>query len=159
MPWHNATALRYNPHVTKYTCQLVKTSTDLERVLEVRRAVFVTEQGVDPRIEYDGLDDAALQLIVSHDGLVVGTARVRFPEPGTAKIERMAVLKAYRRYGVGREILSFLTDVLKERSVATIVLHAQYPVVGFYESAGYHVTGDPFFEAGIKHVEMRRHLS
>ena len=145
--------------MSQFNCQLATTDADLERALEVRRAVFVEEQGVSKDVEYDGLDAGALQLIVSHDGLAVGTARVRFPKPGMAKIERMAVLGPYRRRGVGQEILCFLTAELRERQVETIVLHAQYPVIAFYESSGYRVTGTPFIEAGIKHVEMQRDLS
>jgi len=139
-------------------CQLVDNGADLARALEVRRAVFVEEQGVAQDVESDGLDAEALHLIVSHRGLAVGTARVRFPGPGTAKIERMAVLSEYRHRGVGLEILSFLTAELKGRRVKTIMLHAQYPVIAFYESAGYHAAGAPFIEAGIRHVEMRRRL-
>jgi len=145
--------------VSEFTYQVVDTATDLERALAVRRAVFVEEQGVDKDIEYDGLDAGALQMVVKARNTVVGTARARFPEAGEAKIERMAVLPAYRGQGIGRGILALLEDELKLRRVEHVVLHAQNPVIAFYESCGYQVTGAPFVEVGIQHVVMGKRLS
>ena len=39
-----------------------------------------------------------------------------------------------------------------------VFLHAQVPVVSFYEGLGYEVTSEPFDEAGIPHREMRKPL-
>ena len=36
----------------------------------------------------------------------------------------------------------------------SVFLHAQSHAVGFYERAGFKVTGKPFMEAGIEHREM-----
>ena len=40
----------------------------------------------------------------------------------------------------------------------SVVLHAQVPVVGFYERLGYEVTSEEFEDAGIPHREMRKSL-
>jgi len=145
--------------VSKFTYQLVDAGPDLEGAFAVRRAVFVAGQGVDRDIEYDGLDGEALQMVVKSGEAVVGTARARFPEAGEAKIERMAVLSQYRGQGIGRGILAHLEDELKLRRIKHSVLHAQKPVIAFYESCGYQVTGAPFVEVGIQHVVMRKRLS
>jgi predicted GNAT family N-acyltransferase len=152
-------ALRYNPKVSKFSYQLVGTDADLEGAFAVRRAVFVVAQGVNEDVVFDGLDGEALQMVVKADEAVVGTARVRFPEVGQAKIERMAVLPPYRGQAIGRGILACLEDELKSRGVKRSILHAQNPVVAFYQACGYRATGTPFTEIGIEHRTMQKRLT
>ncbi|MCK5577833.1 MAG: GNAT family N-acetyltransferase, partial [Dehalococcoidales bacterium] len=83
-----------------------------------------------------------------------GTARVLFPAPGVAKIERMAILKTFRRKGIGSEIVSFLNERLKTNKIDRVVVHAQYPAVPFYKSCGFVGSGAPFNEASIGHIKM-----
>ena len=144
--------------VIEFKYQLVTTDTEMERAFEVRRAVFVEEQGVDKDIEYDGLDAESLHLIATDGGRVIATARVRFPEVGQGKIERMAVLPPYRGQGIGRGLLSIIDEELIKRRVEHVRLHAQNPVIAFYRDCGYRVTGLPFTEAGMEHVGMEKRL-
>jgi len=141
-----------------FTCKLVTSGTELRSAFEVRRLVFVQEQGVAEAIEYDGLDDKAVHIIARDGDIVVGTARVRFPTPNQAKIERMAVLEPFRRKGIGSAILSFVKQELRNREIEHAVLHAQTAVIGFYSSHGFQETGSPFWEVGIEHIEMRMDL-
>ena len=78
--------LRYNPVVSEFVCKLAESETELRAALALRQAVFVMEQGVDAELETDGLDAAALHVVATAAGAVVGTARIRFPEAATAKV-------------------------------------------------------------------------
>jgi len=138
--------------------QLVTDKCDLEGALEVRRRVFIEEQGIAEDEEYDGQDSTCLHVVVKDGDKVVGTARVQFSTANEAKIERMAVLEPLRRKGIGSGIMAFLDGELRNRQIEKVVLHAQYSVVGFYRSCGYKETGFPFQEAGIKHIKMQRRL-
>lgn len=142
----------------KLNYKLVTSDRELEGAFEVRRRVFIEEQGIPEDLELDGYDGEALQMVVADGDMVIGTARVLFPATGQAKIERMAVLKSFRRRGIGRRIISFLNEELSHRQVEQVVLHAQWPVVAFYRSCGFEETGSPFWEAGIKHIKMQRQL-
>lgn len=142
----------------RITFKLVENDSELEGAFQVRRVVFVEEQGVDEDIEYDGLDHEALQMVVKKDSEIIGTARVRFLGEDRAKIERMAVLKSFRRKGIGSGMMSFLAGELEARYISHVVLHAQYAVIPFYESCGYGPTGSPFWEAGIKHIAMEKRI-
>ncbi|HEY40654.1 MAG TPA: GNAT family N-acetyltransferase [Dehalococcoidia bacterium] len=142
----------------KITFKLVNNEYELKEALNVRRLVFVEEQGIDEDIEYDGFDSEALHLVVKSGEQIIGTARVRFPATGEAKIERMALLKPFRRRGIGSDMMSFLSSELRMRYVSHVILHAQYTTLDFYETCGYSVTGPPFWEAGIKHVAMEKQL-
>ena len=80
--------------------KLVSNDDELRDAFAVRRQVFVLEQGISENEEYDSHDREALHLIARDGDRVVGTARVRFPAAGQAKIERMAVLAPFRRQGI-----------------------------------------------------------
>jgi predicted GNAT family N-acyltransferase len=62
---------------------------------DIRRSVFVQEQEVPESVEFDDRDEDARHFVASVDSEPAGTARVRFPEPETAKVERVAVLAGY----------------------------------------------------------------
>ena len=134
------------------TYKFVENDTELEGAFEVRRQVFVDEQGVARELEYDEQDSEALHMVVKDGQGVVGTARVLFFTDNQAKLERIAVLKSLRRRGIGRGIMSFLDEVLKDRGVEQVILHAQCVVTAFYKSCGFTEVGSTFWQAGIKHI-------
>ena len=142
----------------EFSYKLVENENELRGAFEVRRRVFVDEQGIAEELDFDGNDGKALQMVVKDGAEVVGTARVRFLDAKQAKLERMAVLDGFRRMGIGREITGFLIEELRNRQVEQVVLHAQYSVVAFYKSCGFEESGLPFWEVGIKHIKMRRQL-
>jgi predicted GNAT family N-acyltransferase len=121
---------------------------------EVRRLVFVEEQGIPEGLVFDGLDNEALHVLVRDGGQVVAAVRARFIGDGQAKLERMAVLPQFRHLGIGRGMVSFLGSELAGRQVQELVLHAQSDAVEFYRSCGFEERGLPFVEAGIEHVRM-----
>ena len=120
--------------------------------------MFVEEQDISEDLVFDEHDEEALHMVVKDGERVIGTARVLFLAAHQAKLERMAVSKHFRRRGIGRDIISFLIEELRNRQVEQVVLHAQYLVVAFYESCGFEKSGSPFWEAGIKHIKMQRQL-
>ncbi|MCX6003884.1 MAG: GNAT family N-acetyltransferase [Chloroflexi bacterium] len=138
--------------------QQVNDELELKQAFEVRRKVFIEEQGISGDEEWDGFDDSALQFVAKNGDKVIGTARVRFPSADCAKIERMAVLKSFRKQGIGRGIISNIEELLKQRQIPHVILHAQWSAVPFYQSRGFVKTGKPFFEADIKHIKMRKKI-
>lgn len=153
-----ATLSAYYVVMDTLSFKLVTSETELNGAFDVRRQVFVKEQGVAEDEEYDGYDSESLHVVVKDGDRVIGTARVQFPTTNQAKIERMAILEPFRRKGIGGRIMAFLYEELRNRQVKQVVLHAQYPVIAFYRSCGFKETGSPFWEAGIKHIKMQRRL-
>ena len=135
--------------------KFVEDSHEIEGSRDVRRQVFVAEQGISEPLVFsgDGSSDE-VNMVVKDGASVIGTARVIFPAGNMAKIERMAVIKNFRHRGIGRGIITFLIGEIKRRQIEYVVLHAQYTVVEFYKSCGFIESGEPFFEAGIEHVKM-----
>jgi predicted GNAT family N-acyltransferase len=121
----------------------------------VRERVFVEEQSVPRDLEWDHWDEAGDHAVVCDAaGRAIGTARL-LPD---GRIGRMAVLKEWRRKGVGAALLGALLERARSRSMQRAVLHAQVHAAGFYRKYGFSERGEEFLEAGIPHVEMTLEL-
>ena len=131
---------------------------DLRETFDVRRKVFVGEQGISEDLVFDNNDRDALHVVVKDGKRAIGTARIRFLGNNEAKLERMAVAKAFRHKGVGRGIIAFLDEELKSKQIQQLVIHAQEGAVEFYKSCGFQESGSPFWEANIKHIKMHKRL-
>ena len=124
---------------------------DLELVFAIRREVFVVEQHCPPELEWEH-EEESNHFLATIDGVPVGASRWRRTEKGY-KLERFAVLAAFRGKGVGQKLVnSVLADLPPDAS--GVYLHAQVQAVSFYEQFGFVKTGPLFSEAGIRHYKM-----
>jgi predicted GNAT family N-acyltransferase len=137
---------------------IIETDTEMAEAFAVRTKVFVEEQRVSAREEFDGRDVGAIHVAARAGSRVVGVARVRFLTPREAKLERMAVLERYRRRGVGTAIVFFVVGEMRRRGVEKVMLHVQCRAVAFYTACGFRVSGPAFYEAGIEHLPMEMAL-
>jgi predicted GNAT family N-acyltransferase len=137
---------------------IVKAQTPAEReaCFAIREEVFIKGQNVPVERERDGLDDEALHFLATNKGKPVGTARVRFKDEVTAKVERVAVVESARGLKIGKKLMQFIEmdDAVKSRP--KIILQAQSYIVPFYESLGYEAYGDELMDVGIPHRNMSK---
>ncbi|MCD4772136.1 MAG: GNAT family N-acetyltransferase [Bacteroidales bacterium] len=123
-----------------------------ELAFQIRQEVFVDEQNVDPELEYDEFEDVSHHYLVFENDIPVATARWRETEKGI-KLERFALLKKYRKCGIGTKLLkTLLKDILPLNK--TIYLHSQVSSVNLYLREGFKISGEKFMEAGIEHYFM-----
>jgi len=121
----------------------------------LRFAIFVGEQNVPPGIELDDLDAKCVHAVAFDvDNKPIGTGRL-LPD---GHIGRMAVVKEWRRRGIGAEILEALMAEARRRGHKEVVLSAQLQAAEFYRNHGFVAEGKVFEEAGILHQHMRRQL-
>ncbi|MEH1997929.1 MAG: GNAT family N-acetyltransferase [Nostoc sp.] len=125
----------------------------------IRIAVFQEEQGVDAALEFDGKDAISEHLIAYLNDEVVGTARIRYLDDKTAKIERLAVLSTVRGQGIGKKIMENALEVIANKNIPEVVIHAQEYVKDLYKKLDFVEEGEIFQEASIPHVKMIRKLS
>ena len=119
---------------------------------EIRREVFVQEQGVSENDEYDNFENISSHYLLFKNQIPLATARFRNTELGI-KIERFAVIKKNRNCGLGKFLIEkILLDLVKLRK--PIYLNSQTNVIGFYSKFGFKVVGEMFKEAGIEHYKM-----
>jgi predicted GNAT family N-acyltransferase len=119
---------------------------------EVRRQVFVHEQGVPEALEIDAEDATCQHVLARIDGRPVGAARFRHTARGF-KLERVAVLPDARRAGVGAAIVRHVLERLPEG--AERYVHSQQSAIPFWSAMGFVAEGPTFHEAGIPHRRMR----
>ncbi len=124
----------------------------------IRREVFCVEQGVPESIEWDDLDAVCRHFLLWLDGAAVATARTRPYGTNLLKIERVAVLKSYRRRGLGRVLMEHILAAARASSADDAVLNAQTAVRTFYADLGFIAEGPEFIEVDIPHVHMRLKL-
>jgi predicted GNAT family N-acyltransferase len=141
--------------------RVVETDAELNACIDLRRSVFVDEQGVPEDRELDGLDGSSTHLL-AWDGYPVGTARLREYDTDDGervlKIERVAVEEARRGEGIGRDLMAHAEAFAAESGYDLVRLDAQVPVVEFYERLDYEVTSEEFEDAGIPHRTMEKRL-
>lgn len=137
------------------------TAEDIAACLQIRRVVFIQEQGVPENEELDDLDPVCRHFIAtpgkqSPSREAIGTARILFLDDGTAKAQRVAVLKAHRKGGVGAALMFALEGEAARAGRTTLILSAQMSAIPFYERIGYEAYGDTFLDAGIEHRMMKK---
>jgi predicted GNAT family N-acyltransferase len=141
------------------TCRVDRWQAQAEAAQQVRRAVFIEEQGIDPADEYDAAD-ATCDHAVVYNRLQqpVATGRLLPSEQGVATIGRMATLRVLRGSGLGAQVLEALMAQARARGDKRVQLHAQCSAQGFYAGLGYEPLGQPYQEVGIPHITMQRAL-
>lgn len=130
---------------------------ELTAIESIRKVVFQAEQGVEPQLDFDGQDETSEQIIAYLDE-PVGTARIRYLDEKTAKIERLAVLPTARGKGIGKQITELALDIAAKKNIEEVVVNAQKYIISLYEKLGFEPEGEIFEEAGILHVKMRKKL-
>ncbi|MEH1870553.1 GNAT family N-acetyltransferase [Nostoc sp.] len=125
-------------------------------IAAIRKSVFQEEQGVNPALEFDGKDEISQHLIAYLDQKAVGTTRIRYLDDKTAKIERLAVLSTARGQGIGKKIMIKALEVIANKNIPEVVIHAQEYIKVLYQKLDFVEEGQIFEEAGIPHVIMRK---
>lgn len=124
-------------------------------ISELRREVFVGEQGIATDLVWDAHDPGALHVLARNRlGQPVGSGRLLQEAPGVGRIGRMAVSRVLRGAHFGQAVLHALIAAAKARGDHVVVLHAQRSAEGFYTRCGFSARGPVFEEAGIAHIEM-----
>jgi predicted GNAT family N-acyltransferase len=140
------------------TVRSTRDANEIEAAMDLRVTVFCGEQGVSEEEERDDLDAEATQIVAVDESGVIATCRLRYPEVGTSKLERMAVEARVRGHGVGARLLAGAEDEARAEGASEMVLHAQRRAEPFYAANGYVAEGETFLEAEIEHVRMRKAL-
>ena len=119
-------------------------------IRRIREAVFINEQGVAAKLEFDGLDDNAVQVLVGEQGQYVGTGRML----DDGHIGRIAILPEARGQGLGAKVVQALVAEAIRLGYPGVYLNAQTHALAFYFKLGFSLLGDEFMEAGIPHQSM-----
>ena len=135
--------------------RVAASAADLAAHHEVRRAVFVHEQGIFEGDDRDGWDDGAVKVVASAGGRVLGAVRL-YPldEAGLWKGDRLAVLREGRRLRIGALLVRFAVATAGERGGTRMIALIQLRNVPFFRHLGWSALGDETDYRGATHQEM-----
>ncbi len=137
---------------------LATTEAERQACFDVRDAVFTVEQGITDPPDIDEFDADALHYLAQDDTGLAGAARI-VAKGDTAKIGRVAVLKARRGTGLGAQIMRTLLDDARTRGFKFAALESQVHAIAFYERLGFAAEGPDYDDgSGIMHRMMRAKL-
>jgi len=138
--------------------RVAETRHDHGLCVAIRTLVFGVEQHIDICLEVDQHEDACRHILGIDDRSPFAAARWRIYKPGVAKIERVAVLKAWRGRNLGTALMDAVISDIKSAGsdFKTLRIEAQDYTIPFYEKMGVKVVGDGFLEANIPHHAMER---
>lgn len=140
--------------------QKINNPEQLQTAFAIREDVFVVEQEVDPSEEYDEFEDISVHFLATVDNKPAGTARWRFTDKGV-KLERFAVLKPMRGFGVGYALVkAVVADIAAhpDSHGKKLYMHAQLDAMPLYAKFGFQKVGEMFEECDIKHYKMELYL-
>ena len=158
------------PEAPWLQCRPVRGAAELAAHHAIRRAVFVTEQALftDDRDDRDD-DPATVHLLGFVSGRPAGAVRLyplgrdplgRDPlgrDPlgrGTWKGDRLAVLPAHRRSGIGGPLVGLAVSSAGQRGGSHMVASVQAVNTAFFVSLGWAPVGGPFDLLGLPHQQM-----
>ena len=123
---------------------------------EIRRAVFVAEQGLFEGSDRDGQDDdpATLHVLGFVLGEPAGTVRLY---PLTGRLwhgDRLAVLPAFRRSHIGADLVRLAVALGGDLGGTRMQARVQVPNVRFFRYLGWAPTAPPDDHLGIAHQWM-----
>ena len=108
---------------------------------EVRKTVFIDEQGYLPEEEFDEADKTCPHLVLFDADTPVAAGRLVLLADGTAKLGRIAVLKPYRGRHLGAAVVEALLARARESGARRAYVSAQSYAVPFYNKFGFREYG------------------
>ena len=132
---------------------------ELYAILALRQDVFNVEQ-ICSEPDIDHRDKQAQHLLGLQNNQLVAYLRLFEPDsvyPGAMSIGRVVTAQSARGQGIGKEAMQqAMLHIEKSGNTAPIVISAQIYLTQFYESFGFRTEGEPYDEAGIIHIKMRK---
>lgn len=138
------------------TCRLVRDTDELAVHLQIRRHVFVEEQGLFPDDDRDVHDDdpATVHVLGLVGGQPAGTVRL-YPLAGERwKGDRLAVLAEHRHSGIGGPLVRFAVATAAERGGRHMDATVQAVNTDFFVRLGWTPVGEPVEYLGVPHQSM-----
>jgi ElaA protein len=142
----------------------VASEEELEKAFQVRREVFVEEQGYTEEQEFVEEDSRAYHAlaVTTHKvpstpgvGRPVGAGRLMV-EGRTANLGRVAVARHARRTGVGTAIVRLLLDEASDRGCTEARAGVQVVARSFWTRQGFVSTSERYMDFHIEHEWMSR---
>ena len=133
---------------------------ELYQILRLRSEVFVVEQDCVYQ-DLDNKDQISIHIFQKKKNVIVAYTRI-FKSGDyykNASIGRVVVLKKYRGKELGKKIMIYSINYIKNNLKGEkIELSAQKYLDKFYKELGFYKTGEDYLEDGIPHQRMIKEI-
>jgi len=140
------------------TLIVTRTKEGIAQARQIRREVFVEEQGIPAHLDPDGLDESAFHVLCRADDEIVGTGRLVIVGNTTGVLGRIAVRSVYRSNGLGRRIVHELESIAIAQNLTVLSLQPHKHLEGFYQSLGYHTVPGTDFVGDHELLTMEKEI-
>lgn len=134
------------------------TAAELHRITRAREAVFFLEQQVTAP-DADDVDPQSVFVWIEHEGHVVAFLRI-IPAGivyAEASMGRLLVAAPHRGKHLSQQlILAALNYISSTWGPQPIRVSARTYLTDYYQTLGFEVVSDQYFEAGLPHIKMLR---
>jgi predicted GNAT family N-acyltransferase len=134
-------------------------SKEYEQMVALRLKVLLEPIGVPASYINREKEQQDILIGAFENDEIIGCCVLTSIDEETVQLRQMAVLTEVQGTGVGATILQFAEDTAKAKGYKVLMMHARDAVLEFYEKCGYDIAGDLFFEVGIPHHKMEKHLT
>lgn len=104
-----------------------------ETISNIRREIFMEEQGISEKNEFEGREDSFIHFCVFENSVLIGYIRI-FINDSVLYVGRVAVKYQYRKQGVGRAIMIPAEEFGRNNGCTSVILNAQMQAKGFYSN-------------------------
>ena len=129
---------------------------DASTARALRQQVFCQELGLEEELAWDGTDPYAVHLVLLLNDTPVAAGRITYGGVGVAKLDRICVLKKYRRQGIGDGLVKILDYKASQMGMRYSQVEAEASLVNFYGRIGYTPWGDEVERWGKRLIPMRK---
>lgn len=142
-----------------FTIITVVSISELMEAVAIRNSVFVLEQGISPKLDFDDKEMQSKHVLVFFGNKPVGTGRLYVNPEKEGHLSRIAVIKNFRGKGIGKLIINKLESLAINSNVRRVYLHPHSYLKFFYETLGYSEVPKSKFKVG-KHqlIKMSKFL-
>jgi len=141
------------------TTKIANSQKEKEAHFSIRREVFVREQGIYNDSDQDEFDEKAIPIICKMNDNIVGTVRVFPLSNNTWMGGRLAVLKEFRIYNIGQQLVKEAVKIVKKQRCGKFLAYVQPQNVKFFQRLGWKLTGEGVCINDIIHLVMEADLS
>jgi predicted GNAT family N-acyltransferase len=156
----NATATLIGKSHTMIHRKLVSTAAELALAQQIRRQVFVEEQGIPAALEYDAADATATHVLVYKADAPIATGRLLTDGDGVGILGRIAVVADERGHGIGEQVVRELEQCAVTAGLRRLILHPHHYLQPFYTRLGYQTVPGGESTVGVHQlVLMEKYLT
>lgn len=133
-------------------------SNEYDQMLHLRNEVLRKPLGIQFTPEELSKENEDFLIAAFEDGKITGCCMLIPRNKETVQLSQMAVQQNWQGKGVGKSLINFAENLVKNIGVHSVEMEARDSAIGFYEKFGYAIQGDGYIKVNTPHHLMKKIL-